>query len=109
LIEPIFTAPEDPIIAMADGKPVYQKITNEEEKNRQRIYKKIEQGALEFAREAVNRFGKADLFFTGSDIFTLFDTYIKNRTEADIRALTEMQTSVYADNSEYVPIIQMIR
>ncbi len=104
LIELIFSAPENPIITMRDGAPVYQDVSNPAETVRHDICRRIEAGAAAFATDATRRFAGRDLFISPTEIFNLIETYVSRPESADIRAMFAVKKSPYADNSLYVPL-----
>ena len=103
LIELIFSAPENPIITIKKGKPIYKTNITIEEKNRHEIYKKIEQGVLTFTNEIINRFNN-DVIFERQIILDLLQIYVDNPSQKDIKAMYSVKKSPYADNSLYVPL-----
>lgn len=104
IIELIFSAPENPIITMKDGKPVYQNVSNPAERKRHEIYRKIESGVLAFTKDIVSRFGNS-IEFTQNTIFNLINVYLDYPNDSDIKAMYSALRSPYADNSLYVPIL----
>ena len=104
IIELIFSAPENPIITMCDGAPVYQNVSNPHEHMRHEIYKQIESGALAFATDLFNRWDKKIIQITPETIFNLINAYVSHPQRADIAAMFNAWRSPYADNKVYVPI-----
>lgn len=103
-IELIFSAPENPIITMRDGVPVYQNVSNPYEHMRHEIYKQIESGALAFASNMFKRWNKNIIQITPKTIFKLINAYVSHPQRADIVAMFNAWRSPYADNKMYVPI-----
>ena len=103
LIELIFSAPENPIITLKDGKPVHQQVKSKWEDIRHEVYKKIETGVLEFAQDLTNRLGN-ELDIAPETIFNLLNVYVYKPTQTDIKEMFRVKRSPYADNSLYVPI-----
>ena len=103
-MEFIFSSPEDPILTMSDGKPVYQNNISENEKIRHEIYYKIEKGILNFVNDITQRLGGATVIATQNEIFTLINSYVDNPSFKDIKAMFDIKKSPFADNSKYVPL-----
>jgi len=104
LIELIFSAPENPIITMCGGRPVYQDVRNPAEAARHDIYSRIETGVLAFVDDAARLFAGNDLYLTPDDIFGLIDAYVKMPERRDMHEMNAVRKSPYADNSLYVPL-----
>ena len=104
LIELIFSSSENPIITMSDGKPVYQKKTSDAEKDRQKIHKNIESGAIDFVHEVSKRFNGENIFITQQDLFNLVRIYVQNPSIFDIREMYKVKQSPHADNKKYIPL-----
>lgn len=104
LMELIFSAPENPIITLQHGKPVHAQVLHEAEKARHEIYRKIESGALAFARDVFKRFNGENIYLQSIDLFTLLNIYVTKPNSKDIRAMFEVKKSPYADNSLYIPL-----
>lgn len=104
LTELIFSAPENPIITMKNGKPVYQNVTHQAEMKRHEIYQKIEKGALAFAHDVEERLAGHNPCIDRFVIFELLRLYVTKPQKKDILAMFDVKKSPYADNSVYVPL-----
>ena len=104
LIELIFSAPENPVLTVSGGKPVRQEKIAPEEKTRHEICRRIEKGAMDFARDISAHFNTADIYISQSDLFNLIKAYVENPSKIDIRKMFEVKKSPYADNNVYLPL-----
>ena len=104
LVELIFSAPENPIITLCNGKPVHKTTISEAERTRQEIYNKIETGVLAFTQDVLKIFNGENIDFTTLNSVELLNAYVENPEKTDIRAMFSVKKSPYADNSEYIPL-----
>ncbi len=104
LIELIFSAPENPILTMRDGAPVYQEVLNPYETTRHDICRKIARGALEFINDVNVRTNNIGIDIGQNLIMSLINSYMLFPKLADIYAMGQVKRSLFADNSVYEPI-----
>lgn len=104
LIELIFSAPENPIITLKNGQPIYKEDISEAEKMRQNIYRQIEIGILDFTKNVLERFKHRHIFIQNIAISELIRLYVTKPSIGDIKAMFQIKKSPYADNSVYVPL-----
>ena len=104
LIEFIFSAPENPIITMKDGQPLYQSNLTQAEHIRQDICKRMEKGVINFVSDMQNRLCGLNLTEDDNDILALIEAYVNNPTKKDMIAMCDVKKSPLADNSIYVPL-----
>ena len=104
MVELIFSAPENPIITLCNGKPVHKTTISEAERTRQEIYNKIETGVLAFTQDVLKIFNGENIDFTTLNSVELLNAYVENPEKTDIRAMFSVKKSPYADNSEYIPL-----
>lgn len=103
LIELIFSAPENPIMSF-HKKVEYKQNISVEERMRQKIYTRIEEGVIDFAKDINSRLAGNNVCVENYIILELLNRYVKHPTTADIKAMFDVMVSPYADNSLYVPL-----
>lgn len=101
VMEFIITAPEPPIVSIADKKPVYLEDLHEFEKIRIEKYSFVSDGAVEFAKDILKYFHGQSVFIDLKIISALIDTFEKYPTQEDINTLTQVKMDMGSGYAEY--------
>lgn len=91
IMEFIITAPEPPIVTIANKKPVYSESLHEFEKIRIEKYSFVSDGAVEFARDIQKYFHGKSVFIDYQIVSALIDTFAEYPTQEDINTLSEIK------------------
>lgn len=83
-IEFVFASTELPVVGISDSKPIYQKEPKQEELKRAELYEHISNGAIDFCRDLIARFGDDFLISpSATDMNEFINCYIENISKVD--------------------------
>jgi len=82
ILELIMTAPTPPIKKFLNGEPVFED-ENEFEDIRIKLYFDLSSGAVEFAKDYINHFGKISGYFSCRMLIDWMNTFLNFPTETD--------------------------
>lgn len=83
VIELLLTSPENPVIGIKDGAPVYQQKINDIEVCRARISEDILRGEMNFAQDLLDVFGKFSIAISPAVLFSLLRHYLCHLSAQD--------------------------
>ena len=83
VIELLLTSPENPVIGIQNGQPVYQQKINDVEACRAQISEKIIRGEKNFAQDLQNVFGDFNVNIQPATLFSLLRHYLCNLSTQD--------------------------
>ena len=106
LIEFMMTAPEAPIEAIANNKPLYKSPIKKQERKRQKSYISISAGALLFSSDIIRIFKQKDVFIDDQTLTDWIMAFIQAPTELDKRHFFDIQYAYDPQHSQYNPIFK---
>ena len=105
LIELLMTSPEDPIVDMLNGKPVFLQPLSSDEVKRHKVFSFIEDGELDFVNDYI-KYMKANQFsFQLPNVLNYLVNYWENLDSSDKYFLSQVKHASNVEQSNYKTLL----